>query len=161
MVSFRVNTAQNSNSVPYLRFRTRTAKFSWSSQLELNGARALDSTDGRTLLAQVLPGAGNGMALNSDTRDNDGFWYNVIIPSPLDRRIRADRQTMGNETIAQLFPLLANEPGPGENAPSRRDILVGFDVVDTLSFGTQHTAEAADSIRLNRIEVRIYPELPE
>jgi hypothetical protein len=159
LVSFRLLTTQNSSTVPYIRFRARSVKFAWSSMLELSGARALDSTDGRALLAQVLPGIGNAVSGTNSTAN--GVWYHMVVPSPLDHRIRQDLQLSGTEPLTTLFPRLAAEPGPGDSAPSRRDLLLGFDVVDTLSFGVEHTAEGANNLRLNRIEVRQFPEMEE
>jgi hypothetical protein len=54
------------------------------------------------------------------------------------------------------MPTFMSEPPPGNPNPSRRDLKVGFDIVDSLSATTGHESEAAINTRLNRIEIRRY-----
>jgi hypothetical protein len=54
------------------------------------------------------------------------------------------------------MPNIVNEPGPGVNAISRRDLRVGFDLLDTLSPPPNNQYEAGN-FTVDRIEIRSYP----
>ncbi len=136
--------------------------FGWNSTLELLGARGLPAGDGRTALAQVLPGTGNQVPGTTV----DGTVYNLLFSTPLSPEIRAD--VAG--TLAQKFPNLSIQPGPGDSATgagnppagSLRNVNFGFTVADSLSIvSTTATdaAEAANNLQLNRIDVRVYPQV--
>lgn len=157
IISFRLRSDQASNTVPTIRLRARTAKFAWSQKLELLGAKTMGSVEGRLLSSQILPGQGSQANLRPGTMLTNAatnqFWYHLIFPSPLDPLIRPDR-TGG---LTNRFPLLANQPGPGVEASSRRDILLGIDLIDSFSLGSGFELEQADNIRLNRIEIRQVP----
>ncbi len=58
-MSIRLKQDGASDALPYTRFNTRTMGFGWNNSLEFLGARGLPAGDGRTALAQVLPGTGN------------------------------------------------------------------------------------------------------
>jgi hypothetical protein len=148
-VSFRVSTPGRSDEAPQIRFRARCAKFQWTQKLELGGSRAVNSTEGRTLAAQALPGVGS----QNPESDAGGQWYHLLMHSPLDLGIRPD----GSGGVEARFPNLMAQPGTGNPAPSQRDLKVGFDVLDTLSFATGQEGEAANNLQLNRIEIRSYP----
>jgi subtilisin-like proprotein convertase family protein len=146
VVSFRFNSAGASNNHPYLRMRARSLKFQWAASLGIGGAKAVGSTQGQTLAAQALPGSGNqipGAGL-------DGATYNLILPTPLDLSIRRDK--LG--TLAERFPTISAQPGPGVNSASVRDLKIGFDIVDSLSFASGQENEVANNTILNRVEVR-------
>jgi hypothetical protein len=65
--------------------------------------------------------------------------------------IRADM----TGTLEQRMPNLTAEPGPGVNAASRRDLKVGMDLLDTLSFGPNAPLEEGN-FTVDRIEIRGY-----
>jgi hypothetical protein len=57
--------------------------------------------------------------------------------------------------LAAKMPNLSAQPGPGVASPSRRDLLVGIDMIDSLTFnGLQHLEQG--QVTLDRIEVRVY-----
>ena len=53
-----------------------------------------------------------------------------------------------------------DQPGPGVDAASRRDLKVGFDMLNTLSQGAFHALEHGN-FTLDRIEVRVYDAVPD
>jgi hypothetical protein len=121
-------------------------KFQWNVLLEINGAKAVGSTAGQNLGAQVLPGIGNQLPGTTA----DGHLYHLFMPSLMDPLIRNDR----TGTVAQRFPVINALPGPGSTQASVRDIKVGWDVIDSLSFSSGFETEAANNTTLNRIEIR-------
>jgi len=78
--------------------------------------------------------------------------------TPLDRKIRPEFAPA--DTIETRMPILANQPGPGVNAPSRRDIILGADLVDTLSPSIVRDREKGN-FTIDRIEIREYDLLRE
>ena len=144
-VQFHVTGTQQSNRQPQLRLRARTVKFSWVQKLELGGSQAAGSLNNQ-LAAQIVPGVG---CLNPDKDGSEaGGWYTMVIHSPIDPDVRADK----TGTVNQRMPLLTAEPGPGVNAASRRDLKLGADMIDSISFGALAAQEAGnftvDYIRL-------------
>jgi hypothetical protein len=80
------------------------------------------------------------------------------MTSPLDPDIRADVPG----TLSDKFPSLANQPGPGAQNASLRNIDFGFTVVDSLSLTgptSTDSAEVANGLTLNRLELRSYPQV--
>lgn len=146
VATFRVRSSGNSEVHPYMRFRMRTLKFQWNLLLEINGARAVGSIAGQNLGVQVLPGLGNLLPGNTP----DGHLYHLFMPTPMDSLIRNDR----TGSVAQRFPRITALPGPGSNESSLRDIKLGWDIIDSLSFGSKFENEAANNTTLNRIEIR-------
>ena len=51
------------------------------------------------------------------------------------------------------MPLITSQPGPGVNAASYRDLKVGADLLDTLSFGPNAPTEEGN-FTIDRIEIR-------
>jgi hypothetical protein len=149
VASYRVSSEGQSSNHPYLRFRARTAKFQWTYTLEVGGGKAVGSAQGRTLAQQMLPGTGS---LHNES-DGSGNWYRLYLPTPLDQRLRPEDD---RARIEDRMPTFMSEPPPGNPNPSRRDLKVGFDIVDSLSATTGHESEAAINTRLNRIEIRRY-----
>src|SRR5690606_706459 len=86
-----------------------------------------------------------------------GGWYTLLVHSPLSRDIRSDQG--GRLTpLSTSMPRLSAAPGPGQNAASRRDLMFGIDLIDTLSYGTPGNAEQG-AVTLDRIEVQKF-DLP-
>ena len=132
-----------------MRLRARSVRFQWTQKLELGGAWATNGAENHAIASQSLPGIG---CQNPDKIGSEaGGWYTVLFHTPMSPDIRAD--TTG--TLEQRMPLLSAEPGPGANAPSRRDLKVGMDLLDTLSFGPNAPLEEGN-FTLDRIEVRAY-----
>jgi hypothetical protein len=146
---FHVTGTQQSDRQPQMRLRARSVRFQWTQKLELGGAWATNGAENHAIASQSLPGIG---CQNPDkTAAEAGGWYTVLFHTPLSADIRAD--TTG--TLEQRMPLLMAEPGPGVNAPSRRDLKVAMDLLDTLSFGPNAPLEEGN-FTLNRIEIRSY-----
>ena len=58
------------------------------------------------------------------------------------------------------MPNLCAEPGPGVASPSKRDLKVGADLLDTLSWKAEAPLEAG-SFTIDRIEVRAFNLVPD
>jgi hypothetical protein len=149
-IRFHVTSTTNSNTNPQLRLRARTIRFAWSQKFEIGGAFSAGPTN-NTIAAQSLPGVG---CLNPDKMgaETNGGWYTLIFHTPMSLDIRAD----GTGDLAARMPNIVNEPGPGVNAISRRDLRVGFDLLDTLSPPPNNQYEAGN-FTVDRIEIRSYP----
>jgi hypothetical protein len=149
-IRFHVTSTTNSNTNPQLRLRARTIRFAWSQKFEIGGAFSAGPTN-NTIAAQSLPGVG---CLNPDkiAAETNGGWYTLIFHTPMSLDIRAD----GTGDLAARMPNIVNEPGPGVNAISRRDLRVGFDLLDTLSPPPNNQYEAGN-FTVDRIEIRSYP----
>jgi N-acetylmuramoyl-L-alanine amidase len=154
VLSFRLRHNGPSNTTPFTRVNMRSVGFGYNVTLELLGGRGLPQADARTFLAQVMPGVGNQVPGTT----TDGTTYQLIMNSPLDPEIRADV----NGTLAQKFPTLATQPGPGDPNGSLRNLDFGFTVVDSLSLASPtatDAAEVANGLTLNRMELRSYPQV--
>jgi hypothetical protein len=154
-VRFHLTSTQQSNRQPQMRLRARAAKFAWSQKFEIGGAHAAGAAN-NIIAAQALPGIG----CQNPERDaaENGGWYNLLILSPLDPEIRPEFAP--GTPLADRMPLLASQPGPTMPAPSRRDLIVGFDILDTISGGGLRHLEAGHAL-LDRIEVRAFRKVPD
>jgi hypothetical protein len=148
-IRFHVTSTSNANRNPQLRLRGRSIRYAWSQKLEIGGALAA-GTINNTIAGQSLPGIGgeNPDKLGSET---NGGWYTMIFHTPMSLDIRPD----ATGDLAARMPHIAAEPGPGQNVTSRRDLRVGFDLIDTLSGPPLGTLEAGN-FTVDRIEIRSY-----
>lgn len=146
---FHVTSSSPSNRNPQLRLRARSIRFAWSQKLEIGGALSAGSIN-NTIAAESLPGVGclNPERIGSET---NGGWYTMIFHTPMSLDIRSD----GSGDLAARMPNIWNEPGPGANALSRRDLRVGFDLLDTLSPPPNGLLEEGN-FTIDRIEIRAY-----
>ena len=159
---FRLNSIHNVNQQPQIRLRARTAKFGWSQKMELGGAWATDV--GRTyplnannsIAQQALPGKGTQHPDSGSVWS--GGWYTVLMHTPLEPEIRAEASA--SATLATRMPALTAQPGPGVASTSRRDLLFGIDLIDSISFGLGAPQESG-SVTLDRIEVFVDDLLPD
>jgi hypothetical protein len=149
-IRFHVTSTTNSNTNPQLRLRARTIRYAWSQKFEIGGAFSAGPIN-NTIAAQSLPGVG---CLNPDKMgaETNGGWYTLVFHTPMSLDIRAD----GTGDLAARMPNITAEPGPGVNAISRRDLRVGFDLLDTLSPPPNNQYEAGN-FTVDRIEIRSYP----
>jgi hypothetical protein len=145
-----------------IQFQIQTAGGAVTSRCELAGPATFASPDSNTryILSQVLPGVlvSNTLGGAFPRHPGEGVGtYAVVLSTPLDPDLRQD-------AAGELGPL-ANEPGPGVDAPSLRDISIGITVV------TQPTSlRLSDDLVIpwappNRTKIRIYgmelSELPQ
>ena len=161
-VRFHLMSWQNVNAQPQIRLRARTAKFGWSQKLELGGAWGTDVgktyplNQNNAIAQQALPGIGTQ---NPDrVGEEGGGWYTVLMHSPLDPDIRADAAT--GTPLATSMPNLSAQPPFGVALASRRDVLFGFDVIDSISSGLGAPLEQGN-VTLDRIEVYHYSPVPD
>ena len=110
-----------------------------------------------SIAQQSLPGIG---CQNPDrnTTDTAGGWYTLLMYTPMSVDVRPEFPD--GTPLSTRMPVLTAQPGPGIDAPSRRDLKVGFDLLDTLSQGAFHDLEAGN-FTLDRIEVRVYDAVPD
>ena len=162
-VRWHLTSTQLTNRQCQIRLRSRAAKFAWSQKLEIGGAWGTGAASAYPLNAnnsiaqQSLPGVG---CLNPDQRSpgEAGGWYTLAMHSPLSADIRADAAP--GTSLNSRMPLLSAEPGFGLSSPSRRDIIVGLDLIDSLSAGAGAPWEEGDLI-LDRVEIRRFPLIPD
>ncbi|MCX7717493.1 MAG: hypothetical protein N2111_03700 [Candidatus Sumerlaeaceae bacterium] len=162
-IRWHLTSTQQVNRQAHIRLRARAAKFAWSQKLEIGGAwgtcggQTYPRVPNNIIAQEALPGVG---CANPDRDGTEaGGWYTVLLPTPLDPAIRADFPDP-TAPVAERMPLLAAEPGPGAPLPSRRDILLGMDLIDTISSGLGKPLEQGH-VTLRRIEVRVHPAVPD
>ena len=154
-VRFHLTSTQQSNRQPQIRLRARSVKFNWSQKIEMGGAWAAGA-ENNTIARQLLPGVG---CLNPDKDAGEaGGWYTLVMHSPLDAEIRPEFPD--GTPLATRMPNLSAQPGPGVGSPSRRDLLVGFDVIDTLTFMGNHHLEQG-LVTLDRVEIHADDRVPD
>ena len=154
-VRFHVVSTQQSNLNTLLRLRTRTLRFAWAQSYEVGGAFAAGSLT-NLLAQQALPGVG---CLNPDKVSNEnGGWYTLLMWTPMDPDIRPEYPA--GTPLSVRMPAIVAQPGPGENAPSRRDVRIGADLIDTLSTGLQRNLEKGN-FTIDRIELQQYNAIPD
>ena len=142
-LKFHVMSVQNANRNCQLRMRVRTVKFSWTQKYEVGGAFPTNSVESQSIAQQALPGKGT---MNPDKTGAelpgllDGGCYCVYFSPP------------------NVIP--SAEPGYGVDAPSVRDIRCGFDLLDTLSGGTNAVLEGGHFV-LDQIEVMEFDQVPD
>jgi hypothetical protein len=129
----------------------RSAKFQWNQKFEIGGAQAGGNLD-RYVAQNILPGLGNR---NLDVRPgySNGGWYSLILPSPLEASIRPEFPA--GTPIAERMPALAAEPGPGSSARSWRDVIVGMDLIDTITTNEFKGLEKG-FVTLDAVEIRTF-----
>jgi hypothetical protein len=110
----------NANNQPMFRVRGRSLKFMWSYKAEIGGAWGAGNSN--NLLAQeLLPGVGS---------QNPSGYYNLILHTPISADIQASQ------------PTITAFPGPGETGFSRKDVLYGLDVLDSMSANANYITES-------------------
>ena len=162
-VRFHLTSTQQTNQQAQIRLRGRSVKFGWSQKLEIGGAWGTGAggtyplNDNNAIAQQALPGIG---CANPDQRTagEPGGWYTMLMHTPLNSDIRPE--FADGTPLPLRMPQLSAQPGPGENAASRRDLLFGIDLVDSISNGLGKTLEAGN-VTLDRIEVRVYDLIPD
>ncbi|MGI8907581.1 MAG: hypothetical protein ACR2IE_13945 [Candidatus Sumerlaeaceae bacterium] len=121
-----------------VRFRVQTGLGAVNCYQDFNGAwSSTDNSISKQIGVQALPGTGSqnpeiDAALTP--AGNDGGWYTVMMPTPLDPDIRAN--VAG--TLAVKMPAFNAEPGPTVNAASAKKIVLGVDLIKqpaTLTLG--------------------------
>ena len=160
---FHLTSTQSTNRQAQIRLRARSAKFGWSQKFEIGGAWGTDADKTYPLNAnnaiaqQSLPGAG---CANPDTSGTEtaGGWYTLMMNTPMSADIRPEFPA--GTPLAERMPILCAQPGPGVNESSLRDLMLGMDLVDSLSAGLGAPLEQG-SVTLDRIEVRVYDVVPD
>ncbi|MEI7634223.1 MAG: hypothetical protein WCK47_08090 [bacterium] len=159
-IRWHLVSTQQSNLQSQIRLRTRTVKFAWSQKLEIGGAWATGGAllnANNTIAQQSLPGVG---CVNPDkyTTDTQGGWYTVLMSTPMSADIRPEFPD--GTPLSVRMPNICTQPGPGVDAASRRDLRIGCDLIDTLSYGLNRDLEKGN-YTLDRVEVRVYDAVPD
>ena len=156
-VRYHMTSTQLTNRQAQVRMRARSIKFAWSQKLEVGGAWGTGGglyplNANNSIAQQSLPGVG---CLNPDqgVAGEPGGWYTLIIHTPMDSAIRPEFPP--GTPVSVSMPNISAQPGPGVAAQSRRDLLLGIDLVDTLSAGGGRALEKGN-FTLDRIEVRVF-----
>ena len=162
-VRFHLTSTQQVNRQAQIRLRGRSVKFGWSKKFELGGAWGTGGggtyplNQNNSIAQQALPGVGCENPDRSPTGEPGG-WYTMIVHTPLSADIRPE--FAAGIPLATRMPGITAQPGPGVNATSRRDLLFGMDLVDTLSAGAGRFLEQGN-VTLDRIEVRVFDLVPD
>jgi hypothetical protein len=133
LVSFRISSIQQANRQSAFWLHTRSAGFGYAQKLEFAGARVMpgyndpDNAYGR----EVLPST-------TDAIDSD--FYSVLMYSPISSDIGVQ-------------PQLFDQPGPGVNQPSYRDLNVALMLIDSFNMGTPGGEFEQGNIRCSRIDI--------
>ncbi|MCX7719103.1 MAG: CSLREA domain-containing protein [Candidatus Sumerlaeaceae bacterium] len=161
-IRWHLTSTQQVNRQAQIRLRARTIKFGWSQKLEIGGAWGTGGgglyplNANNSIAQQTLPGVG---CLNPDKRKpgEPGGWYTLIMHSPMNADIRGEPP---GTPVSAVMPNISAQPGNFINAPSRRDIFTGIDLVDTLSGGAGRFLEAGQ-VTADAIEIREHVLLTE
>jgi hypothetical protein len=146
-----------------IRFRFQTATGSVTYFQETSTLAGFDLTPkGNMIAAEAMPGIGSANPDTDPTLDTvgeDGGWYTVLAPSPLDPN--AIREDLNDD-----FGAFAAAPGPGVNAESARDVTLGVDLIqipDSLVLSPELEIPFARpnrvQIRLSAVRVYSYPSI--
>jgi hypothetical protein len=155
-VRFHMTSTQQSNRNSWIFLRTRSAKWAWTSELLLTGAYTTNGSTNQMITFEAAPGIG---CLNPDKiADENGGWYTVLTHTPLSKDIRPEFAP--EVPVEDRMPLLAAQPGPGENAMSNRDFRVGLGLMDSPGIGEFQYLEKGN-FTIDRIEVREYNLIPD
>jgi len=162
-IRWHLTSTQQVNRQAQIRLRARSIKFAWSQKFEIGGAwgtggAGLYPLNANNSMAQEsLPGVGTQ---NPDkyTTDTQGGWYTLIMNTPMSSDIRPEFAP--GTPIATRMPNISAQPGPGVNAPSRRDLFIGMDLVDSISGGAGKNLEEGQ-VSVDRVEVRVFPNVPD
>lgn len=156
-VRWHVTSTQPTSQQAGLWLEQRSARFSYISGLELGGAYVASSASNQAIVRQSLPGVG---CLNSDklVANENGGWYTGLMNSPLSVDIRPEFSA--GTPITTRMPGLALQPGPGVDATSARDVRLHAVLYDTISAAPGKNAEAG-YFKIDRIEVRVLPQIPD
>jgi hypothetical protein len=163
VIRWALSSDQDTNKQAQIRLRARSVKFAWSQKMEIGGAWATDGgkTDplnaNNSIAQQSLPGIGG-----ANPEDNGFFgttgWYSIILHSPMNADIRGDFAP--GTPLSVRMPNITAQSGPGVALPSRRDIFLGMDLVDSLSGGLGAPLEQGN-VALLRAEIRNYALVPD
>lgn len=149
-VRWHITSTQQTNRQSQMRLRTRSVGFGWSQKLEIGGAYPSNNAEVQAVAQQTLPGVGTGNPEKIGTEN--GGWYNLIFHSPLDPDIRAD--VAG--PIATKMPNLSALPPPGSTTANLRSaVLIGLDLVDTISPGVNKNLEEG-LFTIDQVQIRVH-----
>jgi hypothetical protein len=147
-VRYHITSTRDSNKQAQMRLFLRFGAYLYNLLYEVGGARALPGAEARALAWQQLPGVGNQNP-DKELPGENGCWYTLLLSSPLNGEIRPDV----SGPITTKMPNLTSLPGPGVNTDSpRRDLKIGFGLVDSFSSGSDLNDEGmlytVDKIRV-------------
>lgn len=126
-----------------MALRARTLGVGWVQRYEIGGAFPTDDPADQALAQQALPGLGSQNPDKSGTEKPgilDGGNFVMYFSSPAS--------------------IPTTQPGPGSLWPSRRDIVNGFELIDTTSKGANASLEKGCFV-LDRVEIREFDEIPD
>ena len=162
-VRFHLTSAQYTNRQAQIRLRCRAIKFGWSQKFEIGGAWGTGGgstyplNQNNSVAQQALPGVGCENPDQLSTGEAGG-WYTLLMATPMSPGIRPELPAAA--PLSLRMPAITAQPGPGVASASRRDLLLGVDLVDTLSAGAGRFLEQG-SVTVDRVEVRAFGLVPD
>lgn len=146
-IRFHVTSTQHTSRQSPLWLYTRSIGYSWVQKIEFGGSWAVDNAnDPSTLIIrQAQPGV--------ETEIADG-WYNVLMTSPMSTDIRSDWPD--GTPLSTSMPNIYNQPGPGVNSFSWRELCCGVMLIDTLNSNPSAEKYEVGDFTIDRVQVREY-----
>ena len=158
---FHLTSTQNTNAQAQIRMRAFTAKFGWAQKMELGGAWATDFNktypldSNNSIAHEALPGV--GCANPDKIGTENGGWYTLLMHTPMSMDVRPD---VAGATLTQRMPTLSAQPAQGVNQASSRDLLLGIDLLDSISMGQGAPLEKGN-VTVDRIELYVDDLIPD
>lgn len=146
LVSFRATSTRTPTTNSWIRFRTRTVRFSYNTRLEADGPwnSAVGTSLNATDLARPTHTLAQQFAPTSTPK-----WYHVPVTSPIDPAIGSQ-------------PDLTAQPGPGVESASLRDLFIGLDIIDSISgayWTTTGDFGEKGNVTVDRVEIRVFDQV--
>lgn len=154
-MQWTMTSTQGANRQSQVRLRARSLKFAWSMKFELGGAWAA-GTQSNLIAQQSMPSTGTLNMEYPGANPATSSFYNLLMSSPITSDIRSNFPQ--GTALSTRMPNILAQPGSGANSASRRDIFVGFDILDSTSGGVNAGLEQGQA-RASQIVITTFPQV--